>query len=71
MDEVIEAVESAFKAKGLGHAQMPAKIYIFYSKYKGDLRAMPSYLEELKVSAVKRARRLLFSLQPALRCTTL
>jgi len=53
MDEVMEAVESAFKAKGLGHAQMPAKIYIFYSKYKGDLRAMPSYLEELEVSAVK------------------
>ena len=53
IDEVTEAVESAFKAKGLGHAQMPAKIYIFYSKYKGDLRAMPSYLEELDVSAVK------------------
>ena len=53
MDEVIEAVESAFKAKGLGHAQMPAKVYIFYNKYKGDLRAMPSYLEELDISAVK------------------
>jgi alanine dehydrogenase len=53
MDEVMEAVESAFKAKGLGHAQMPAKVYIFYNKYKGDLRAMPSYLEELDISAVK------------------
>ena len=53
MDEVMEAVESAFKAKGLGHVQMPAKVYIFYNKYKGDLRAMPSYLEELDISAVK------------------
>jgi alanine dehydrogenase len=53
MDEVMQAVESAFKAKGLGHAQMPAKVYLFYNKYKGDLRAMPSYLEELEVSAVK------------------
>ena len=53
MDEVMQAVESAFKAKGLGHAQMPAKVYLFYNKYKGDLRAMPSYLEELDISAVK------------------
>jgi len=53
MDEVMEAVESAFEAKGLGHAQMPAKLYIFYNKYKGDLRTMPSYLEELDISAVK------------------
>jgi len=53
MDEVMKAVESAFREKGLGHAQMPAKPYLFYSKYNGDLRAMPSYLEELDVSAVK------------------
>jgi len=53
MDEVMQVVESAFKAKGLGHAQMPAKIYLFYNKYKGDLRAMPSYLEKLDISAVK------------------
>ena len=53
MNEVMQVVESAFKAKGLGNAQMPAKIYLFYNKYKGDLRAMPSYLEELDISAVK------------------
>lgn len=53
MDEVMEAVESAFKEKGLGHVQMPAKIYLFYKKYNGDLRTMPSYLEELDISAVK------------------
>jgi len=53
MDEVMVAVESAFKEKGLGHVQMPAKLYLFYQKYNGDLRAMPSYLEDLDVSAVK------------------
>jgi len=53
MAEVMKAVESAFKEKGLGRAQMPAKIYLFYKKYNGDLRAMPSYLEELDISAVK------------------
>ncbi|MEM3725660.1 MAG: alanine dehydrogenase [Candidatus Bathyarchaeia archaeon] len=53
MPEVMEAVEKAFKEKGLKRVQMPAKIYLFYKKYNGDLRAMPSYLEELDVSAVK------------------
>ena len=53
MAEVMEAVESAFREKGLGRAQMPAKIYLFYKKYDGDLRTMPSYLESLNVSAVK------------------
>ncbi|MEM2312510.1 MAG: alanine dehydrogenase [Candidatus Nezhaarchaeales archaeon] len=53
MKEAIGAVELAFKEKGLGRAQMPAKIYLFYEKYGGDLRSMPSYLENLDVSAVK------------------
>jgi alanine dehydrogenase len=53
MNEVMEVVESAFKEKGLGYAQMPPKIYLSYPKYNGDLRAMPSYLERLDVSAVK------------------
>ena len=53
MREVIEAVELAFREKGLGRVQMPPKPYIFYSRYNGDLRVMPSYLEELEISAVK------------------
>ncbi|MEM4311582.1 MAG: alanine dehydrogenase [Nitrososphaerales archaeon] len=53
MSEVIGAVEQSFREKGLGRVQMPAKIYLFYSKYNGDLRAMPSYLESLDISAVK------------------
>jgi alanine dehydrogenase len=53
MSEVIKEVESAFKQKGLGRVQMPAKSYLYYKKYNGDLRTMPSYLEELDISAVK------------------
>jgi alanine dehydrogenase len=53
MEEVLEAVERAFREKALGRVQMPPKIYLFYSRYGGDLRVMPSYLEELDVSAVK------------------
>ena len=53
IDEVLKVVESAFREKGLGHVQMPAKLYLFYSKYKGDLRVMPSYIESQNISAVK------------------
>jgi len=53
MSEVLKAVERAFKEKGLGRVQMPKKSYLFYDKYDGDLRVMPSYLEALDVSAVK------------------
>jgi len=53
MEEVMKVVEQAFKEKGLKRVQMPAKIYLFYKKYNGDLRAMPSYLESLDISAVK------------------
>jgi alanine dehydrogenase len=53
LSEVIEAVELAFKQKGLGRVQMPAKIYLYYRKYGGDLRAMPAFLEDLDISAVK------------------
>jgi alanine dehydrogenase len=53
ISEVMGAVELAFKQKGLGRVQMPAKVYLTYDKYNGDLRTMPSYLEELDISAVK------------------
>jgi alanine dehydrogenase len=51
--EVIEAVEEAFKEKGLGHVQMPSKPYLFFERYGGDLRVMPSYLERMEIAAVK------------------
>jgi alanine dehydrogenase len=53
LGEVTDAVESAFRMKGLGHAQMPPKQYLFMKKYNGDLRTMPSYLEENDAVAVK------------------
>jgi len=53
MGEVMKAVESAFKEKGLNRVQMPAKLYLFFKKHYGDLRAMPSYIEGMDISAVK------------------
>jgi len=53
MDDVLKAVEEAFREKALGRVQMPPKMYLFFSKYNGDLRVMPSYLEALDVAAVK------------------
>jgi alanine dehydrogenase len=53
LEEVTDAVESAFRMKGLGHAQMPPKQYLFLNKYNGDLRTMPAYLEENDAVAVK------------------
>ena len=37
-----KTVEKAFRAYGLGQADMPAKSYLFFEK--GDLRSMPAYL---------------------------
>jgi alanine dehydrogenase len=53
LGEVTDAVESAFRMKWLGHAQMPPKQYLFMKKYNGDLRTMPAYLEENDAVAVK------------------
>jgi alanine dehydrogenase len=53
MGEVIMAVEGAFRFKGQGKVQMPAKVYLDFPRYGGDLRTMPSYVEALDISAVK------------------
>ncbi|MEM3151166.1 MAG: alanine dehydrogenase [Candidatus Bathyarchaeia archaeon] len=53
MNEVLQAVEKAFIEKGFKRVQMPPKLYVFYHKYEGDIRVMPSYLEKYDVSAVK------------------
>lgn len=53
IEEVISAVEKAFKMKGLGKTQMPPKQYLFMNKYNGDVRTMPAYLEETDVATVK------------------
>ena len=53
IEEVMEVVENAFREKALGYAQMPPKVYLNFSKYNGDVRAMPAYLERLEVASVK------------------
>ena len=53
IEEVMKAVENAFKEKALGYTQMPPKVYLNFTKYNGDLRAMPAYLERLDVASVK------------------
>ncbi len=53
IEEVIGAVENAFREKALGHTQMPPKVYLNFAKYNGDVRAMPAYLERLDIASVK------------------
>jgi len=53
MNCVMDAVEFVFREKELGRVQMPSKVYLFYGKHGGDLRVMPSYIEEADLSAVK------------------
>lgn len=43
MEMCMKAVEHAFELHGKGMTQMPAKIYLTFEK--GDLRAMPAYIE--------------------------
>jgi len=53
MKSVLTAVEGAYREKGEGTVQMPPKQYLFYPKYNGDLRTMPSYLSGLDKTGVK------------------
>jgi alanine dehydrogenase len=53
MKDTLNLVETSFKEKALNHVQMPPKSYLFFKKYDGDLRIMPSYLEELDECGVK------------------
>ena len=41
-DEAIEVVEAAFSDFARGRASMPAKVYLDFARYHGDLRAMPA-----------------------------
>ena len=53
ISEVMDAVEGAFKTKGLGEVQMPPKSYIFFREYDGDFRVMPAYLEDINTQPEK------------------
>ncbi len=53
IEEVMDAVELAFKENALGYAQNPPKVYLEFPKYNGDLRVMPAYLERQDIASVK------------------
>ena len=53
MKDILEVAEDAFREKSLGRVQMPPKTYLYYPAYGGDLRSMPSALENPEISAVK------------------
>lgn len=50
-EDVISAVEAAFREKGMGSAVMPPKLIVPLPG--GDIRAMPAYLEGMKIAGVK------------------
>ncbi len=52
-DKTVTAVKQAFKALARGEVQMPAKTYLEFSKYDGDLRTMPAYVPSFDYSTVK------------------
>ncbi|NYB52062.1 MAG: alanine dehydrogenase [Methanobacteriaceae archaeon] len=51
MKEVIDSVETAFKAYAQRDVQMPAKEYLFF--HEGDLRIMPCYIRTQEEAGVK------------------
>ena len=51
--KVVDAVEKAFFDHGRGKVQMPAKLYLNFEKFNGDLRIMPSFSETLVMAGTK------------------
>jgi len=53
MKTTIEVVEYGFREMGLGHVEMPTRIYLHFEKYNGVLISMPAYIEALGAAGVK------------------
>jgi alanine dehydrogenase len=53
LPDTITAVAQAFKSHARGDAQMPAKNYLNFSEYNGDLRSMPAYVPQFERATVK------------------
>ncbi|MDI6723858.1 MAG: alanine dehydrogenase [Methanobacterium sp.] len=53
MKEVIKSVETAFQVHSERKVEMPAKEYLFYKKFRGDLRIMPCFIRGMNESGVK------------------
>ena len=53
MPQTLSAVENGFREHGLKKVQMPPKSYLYFEKHNGDLRTMPSFMEEKDIAGVK------------------
>lgn len=53
IQKVIDAVERGFLDYAQGKVQMPAKQYLDFREYQGDLRIMPCYSKILKLAGTK------------------
>lgn len=53
MTSTLLAVESGFREHGLKKVQMPPKSYLYFEKHNGDLRTMPSFMENKDIAGVK------------------
>jgi len=53
MKEIIGYVETAYSVHAKRKVQMPAKKYLFFNKYDGDLRVMPCFIRGLDQAGVK------------------
>jgi len=51
--DVVKEVGRAFLDYSSGGVQMPAKNYLYFKKYNGDLRIMPAYSDELDIAGTK------------------
>ena len=53
MKDVIGSVETAYKVHAERKVQMPAKKYLYFKKFRGDLRIMPCFIRGMDESGVK------------------
>ncbi|MGZ7119575.1 MAG: alanine dehydrogenase [Methanobacterium sp.] len=53
MNDVLKSVETAYKVHAERKVQMPSKQYLFFKKFKGDLRIMPCFIRGMDESGVK------------------
>ncbi|HOK35195.1 MAG TPA: alanine dehydrogenase [Candidatus Pacearchaeota archaeon] len=51
--KVVNVVEKAFFDYGQNKVQMPPKLYLYFKKFNGDLRIMPSFSETLNLAGTK------------------
>lgn len=50
---VVDRVEEAFRLEGEGKTQMPAKNYLLFDQFDGDLRSMSAFIPDFNLATVK------------------